>query len=151
LKKYGVDNYTKTDMFQKQYKATCLKKFGCENSSQNSEIFMKQQKARMVIKYFRDTKIYYQGSYEKDFLDKYFDKIKIANGKTIKYKYKEKTKNYFADFYLPEYNMIIEIKNSYNYERQKEINEAKKEYCLLEGYKFIFIINKDYTEFDNLI
>ena len=44
--------------------------------------------------------------------------------------------------------MIAKAKNYYyTYECEKEQNEAKKEAAINNGYNFIFIINKDYTEF----
>jgi hypothetical protein len=42
--------------------------------------------------------------------------------------------------------LIVEIKSSYIYEREKKKNEAKKEAAINNGYNFIFIIDKDYTE-----
>jgi len=55
------------------------------------------------------------------------------------------------DYYLPDYNLIVEIKSSYTYNYDIEKNEAKKKASLENGYNFIFIIDKDYTEFINKI
>ena len=38
IKKYGVDNYAKTDEFKKKFKETNLKRYGVENPSQRDEI-----------------------------------------------------------------------------------------------------------------
>lgn len=68
------------------------------------------------------------------------------NAKFIDYIFNDKNKKYYPDYYLPDYNLIVEIKSKYTYECEKDQNEAKKEATLKCGYNFIFIINKDYTE-----
>ena len=54
---------------------------------------------------------------------------------------------YHPDFYLPNYNLIVEVKNSYLAERDCLIIEQKKNSVLQNGYNYIMIIDKDYTEF----
>ena len=55
------------------------------------------------------------------------------------------------DFYLPDYNLIIEIKSSYTYNYDIERNITKKKYSIENGYNFIFIINKDYSELNSIL
>jgi len=47
--------------------------------------------------------------------------------------------------------LIVEIKSSYTYELEKEKNEAKKEATINNGFNFIFVINKDYSELLSII
>lgn len=162
LEKHGNENYRNVEQRDKtilgreggyssiidKYKQTCLEKFGVENASQCPEIFSKQQKARYEIHQFRDTNLFYQGTYEKDFLDKYYNKIEIVKIKEIDYIYKNKNKKYFSDYYLPKYNLIIEIKSSYTFERYKNKNLVKEKKCIELGYNFLFIIDKNYSEFE---
>jgi hypothetical protein len=54
-------------------------------------------------------------------------------------------------FFIPEYNLIVEIKSSYTYNYELDKNQIKKDYCIKNGYNFIFIIDKDYLYFDNLL
>lgn len=103
-----------------------------------------------TLKKYKNTKLDYQGSYEKDFLNKYYDKIEIENGLEIKYKYKSKNKKYYSDFYLPKYDLIIEVKSSYWYEKFKEQNLIKEQYSKIH-HNFIFIMNKNYDELDKLL
>lgn len=138
------DNYYSN--IHEKYKKTCLERFGVENSSQSPEIFKKQQKARLKIKKYKNTNLYYQGSYELDFLDNFHNQIEIENGHYIKYDYNGKNKTYFPDFYLPKLNAIVEVKSSYIYNRWLNKNLAKEKSCIEQGYSFIFIINKDYTD-----
>jgi len=77
--------------------------------------------------------------------------ILIENGPTIKYSIFGKNKIYFPDFYIPKLNLIVEIKSSYFYNLEEEINLIKKSYSELNNYKFIFIIDKDYSNFLSLI
>jgi hypothetical protein len=101
------------------------------------------------IKRFKNTNIWYQGSYELDFLEKYYNIFinDIQRGLRITYKCNEKQKYYFSDFYIPSLNLIIEIKNSYLAKKDKLILEAKKEACLSQGYQWIMIIDKNYSNF----
>ncbi len=93
----------------------------------------------------------YQGTHELDFLTKYYDKLEITEMDSIVYFFNEKNRHYFPDFYITKYNTIVEIKSTYYYKLYLDKNLAKKEACLTNGYNFIFIIDKDYTEFENLL
>jgi len=151
LEKYGVSSYSKTDEFLNKYKQTNLKKYGVEHVSQSKEIHLKQQKSGLKRKQYLNTVLYYQGTYEKDFLDKYINILDINNGPTIKYNFKDKNKIYFSDFYIESKNIIVEIKSDYTYNLHLEKNLSKQKYCIEQGYDFIFIINKDYSELNKKI
>lgn len=151
MEKYGVDNVLKSDIVRNNIKKTCLLKYGVENASQCPEIFSKQQKSRFEINNFNDTDIYYQGTYEHDFLEKYYNAYKIEKATPIEYFYDGSIRVYYPDFFLPEYNLIVEIKSIYTFEKYLNKNTAKKEKCIELGYNFIFIIDKDYKEFEYFI
>ena len=97
-----------------------------------------------------DTHLFYQGSFELDFLEKYYDKFKIERGPTIEYEFEDSNKQYFSDFYLPELNLIVEIKSTYTFELSKEKNIEKQKKSISLGYGHIFIIDKNYQEFELL-
>jgi len=124
---------------------TCLRNHGVKSPYQKRSIFIKSMTNDTTLKKYKNTKLDYQGSYEKDFLNKYYDKIEIENGLEIKYKYKSKNKKYYSDFYLPKYDLIIEVKSSYWYEKFKEQNLIKEQYSKIH-HNFIFIMNKNYDE-----
>jgi len=99
---------------------------------------------------------YYQGSYEFDFLE-LCEKIgilnKIKNGNY--YEYLKEDKIYgnktLTDFsYL---NYEIEIKSSFILEKQGGLEKlkAKKRAVESKNKKYIFILDKEYKEFINLI
>ena len=146
--KYGDENYNNIE----KNKQTCLEKYGVENPLQNPDIFKKVQTTSRQVKKYKDTDLWYQASYELDFLDRYYEKYKneIRRGPTIKYKLKGKERVYFSDYLIPSLNLIVEIKNSYLVERDKEEIKAKKKYTLKKGYKYIMIVDKDYNNFDKL-
>ena len=149
LEKYGVDNYTKTKEFQERYKNTCLEKYGVVHPLLNNDILNKYFKSSFKNKNLNG--INYQGTYELDFLMNFENLFKIERGQMIKYEYNGKIKRYFPDFYLPKYNLIVEIKSDYIFNLAKEINELKRKSVLKNGFDFIFIIDKDYTEFYSII
>lgn len=166
LDRYNFDNYTKTNKYKKEYsenyksrtfeeienrkekfKNTCIEKYGVESPMQNKDIHEKQQISAFKLKIYKD--LFYRGSYELDFLEKFYDKIKVERPNSIPYLYKNKNKRYHPDFFIKEYNLIVEIKSLYTYNYNIDKNEAKKIASLENGYDFIFIINKNYKEFIN--
>lgn len=146
IEHYGVDNNMKCESGKTSYKKSMKKKYGVEWPLQDKNILDKNQKSAKTIKKFRDTDLWYQGSYELDFLEKYYDKLDIKRGPSIKYKFKGKNKVYHSDFYIPSGNLIIEIKSSWTLEVDKEINEKKKA-TVSNGFEYLMILDKNYSEF----
>lgn len=171
LDRYGDENYNNRD----KYKETCLDNFGVENPSQLEEIkqkkietclenhgvkfpshskkiFDKQIKSGYKTKIHEETKIKYQGTYEKDFLDFcYSNKLSVERGPTVKYNFNDEDHYYFSDFFLKELNLILEIKSEYYFNLHKKLNLAKQKECLRQGYSFEFIIDKDYSKLEEII
>ena len=119
--------------------------YGTENPSQNSDVNEKRLKSSFKYGLYQD--ISYQGTYELDFLINFHEKYKIEKPKSIKYNYNGKTKIYYPDFYLPEYNLIVEIKNSWLLKRDFLILEEKRKAVLLNDLKYIIIVDKNYEDF----
>lgn len=137
---------------QEKFKQTNLERYGVEYPLQNGDYFKKIQKSAFRIKKYKDTDIWYQGSYELDFLEHYYTKFPdIERGPSIQYQYNNKTKVYHSDFFIPTLNLIVECKNSYLANRNKLKLETKANACLKQGYNWVMIVNKDYTQFDLLI
>lgn len=151
LFKYGVTSFSKTKDFIYKQKETCLKKYGVENASQCSEIFSKQQQSRYSIHKHDKIDLYYQGSYEKDFLDNYYNKIEIVKPDSINFIFENKNKVYHPDFYLPKYNLIVEIKSSYTYYNHIDKNITKQKETISQGCNHIFVIDKNYIQLNKII
>jgi hypothetical protein len=148
--KYGGNTFKSPDL-RKKYLKTMNERYNSSYTNQNELLFKKNQLSGLRLKQFKDTNIHYQGSYELDFLEHYYDKLNIKRSKSIKYKINESNHIYFPDFYIPELNLIIEIKNSYLAKRDKLKLSAKKYAVLKKGFNFIMIIDKDYSSFETIL
>ena len=153
LNKYGFISNSMTQDSKDKLKKTNLERYGVEYPMQVLEFLEKQQKNSKKIKYYNDI-LYYQSSYEKDFLDHCFE-INILNdisrGPTIRYVKDGKEKFHYPDFYIEKYNLIIEIKSDYYYYKYIETNKIKLKTAINIGYNYLFIINKKYYLFDEII
>ena len=173
IERYGFDNPWKNKEIRKKIKNTNLERYGCENPFQNKDIrkkiietnlerygfghhfqnfdmYNKLLKSSFKIKKYEDTNLYYQGTYEKDFLDlcNRLDILKnIERGCSVEYVMKEKKLIYFPDFYIKEKNLLIEIKSLYWYDKYKEKNIIKEKTCKELGFEYFLIVNKNYDNF----
>ncbi len=144
LKKvYGNDCYNN----QEKKENTCLQKYGVRHTNHVPEIFDRIQKSAFVCKQFEDSNLFYRGSYEYDFLlyckeNNVFETIQKAH--TIPYIFEGKTRKYYPDFYHAKSNTIIEIKSTYTYNKNKEVNNAKEKACKEAGYNYLLVIDKNY-------
>lgn len=149
LKRYNVDSPLKAEFVKDKIAKTNIKKYGGTSPMHNDEIFHKVEVNSFKSK-VHPCGIYYRGTFEKDFLDNFSNKFKIQNGKGLKYSFNGKERIYYPDFYLPEFNLIIEIKNGYLLNRDAEIIKAKEKACFSAGFDYLLINNKDYTEFNQI-
>jgi hypothetical protein len=148
LKKYGVKNPFQSEEIKKKIVKTNLEKYGVEHLSKDREVLYRRIKNGVKIHYIDH--LTYQGIYEKDFILKYKDVIRIENGLSILYEYLGEKKVYHSDYYLPEYNLIIEVKSSYWYNKHLDLCKAKEE-SVKKRYNYLMILDKKYEEFENLI
>ena len=151
--KSGLCNYH--NCFKKNVekrKHTCFKNYGVQHALQNCDLLHKAQISSGTKKKYKNTKIWYQASYELDFLENYYERFKdeIERGPSIKYKFEKKNKIYHPDFYIPSLNLIIEIKGLYWHNKFKERDITKKKATIANGFNYIMILEKDYKEFDKL-
>jgi len=153
LEKYGFISNSMTTESKKKLRETNLERYGVEYPMQVLEFFEKQQKNSKMIKKYND-RLYYQGTYEKHFLD-YMKSKKLLElvdrGFCVDYIFENKNKKHFPDFYIEKYNLIVEIKSDYIYNKYLEKNKIKKETCVKLGYNYLFIINKNYSVLNKII
>ncbi len=151
IKKYGNNCPMQNPHIQQKIKENNVKKLGVEYPFQSDAIQQKVINKFSQYRRFKNTNVYYNTSYELDFLEKYYDKfLDIQRGPTIKYKYKRKQTYYLPDFFIPSLNLIIEIKNSYLAKRDKTKILAKKKATINNGFNYIMITNKRYNRFNKL-
>jgi hypothetical protein len=142
IEHYGVDNNMKSQEGKDAYSKSIRNKYGVDWPLQNKDVLEKGQKSAKTLKQFND-KIWYQGTYELDFLEKYYEEYPdMQRGPSIKY---GENKIYHSDFYIPSLNLIIEIKSSWTLNADTEI-EAKKKATIANGFNYIMILDKDYSE-----
>jgi len=149
LDKYGVDNPSKSDGIKLKKEETTFMNYGVKNPSQSSLIFEKSQISGKKIK-LHDCGLMYRGTYEKDFLDFCMsENIYVEKGLTIKYNYEGIDRYYHSDFFIPNLNLICEIKSLYYYELYLDKNISKMKSAIDNGYNFEFIIDKKYDKIKN--
>ena len=139
--RYGYEYYTNRE----KAKQTSLDRYGVEYGAQNLTIFKKGLKTRFLIHKYKDTNLTYQGSYELDFLNNFYDKLDIQNGPSIKYKVGDKNKVYHSDFYILSLNLIIEIKSMWTLKLDIDIDEKKKA-TIANDFNYCLILDKNYDE-----
>ena len=77
--------------------------------------------------------------------------INFEPGPTIDYVLDGINRKYHSDFYIPDFNLICEIKSNWTYNRDFSENLAKKEFSEKNGYNFIFLIDKNYNYLKKLL
>lgn len=80
-------------------KLTYIKNYGCDNPSKNEDIKHKKEQHKFIKHKYNDTVLYYESSFEKHFLDNYYNKFLISRAKTIKYSLNEQDLLYFPVFF----------------------------------------------------
>ena len=120
IERYGFDNPMKSEEIRDSMYKLFFEKHGERHPMHVKEFVNKCINNGLKIQQFKDTDIYYQSTYENDFLGKYYDIINIERGEAVKYNYRGSEHVYYPDFLIPELNLIVEIKSSYWYEEQKD-------------------------------
>ena len=155
--RYGVSSVMQLNSSKEKQKETMFINHGVKyalqkqnnriNSSKRITEYNANWEKNQHIKLYKNTKLYYQSSYEYHFLElcenlKILDKLK--NGNTYKI---NENHRILTDFSLDNYE--IEIKSSYVMKKQGGIEKIfqKKDIVEKAGKNYIFILDKDYNEF----
>lgn len=147
--RFGVDNISQNENIKQKKKDTSIKNFGVSHHLKDGEMFNKHQKAMFKVKTYKDSDIYYNGSYEKYFLELMEEKgllSEVSNGDSFVYISKEKEHTYHVDFKFR--GRQIEIKSTWTYNKNgkdqdlQDINEAKWNSARESGADFIVLMDK---------
>jgi len=166
FEKYGVDHPMKLNEVKDKIRRTMIRKYGYDHISKTKE-FRENASKRMTennpflkngfkSKKFNNGNLYYQSSYELDFL--HFCESNgiinlIENGGV--YRILEQDRLYgnrtLTDFKIND--IEIEIKSSYILKKQGGIDvlNAKKRAVESTGKKYLFILDKNYLELEKII
>jgi hypothetical protein len=151
LANYGTDDYRSSESFKNKVKETLFIKYGVKNAFELEKSYNKAWFGNKINGIHLESEIKYQGTYELDFIEKYYQKLQIEKIDPIEYLFENTKRRYYPDFYIKSINLIIEVKSTYTYNYELHKNLTKKEASIKKGFNFIFIIDKDYTEFENLL
>ena len=149
--RYGVSAPQQDESIRQKSIDTCIKEYGVTNVMHASNIFDKNkyyQKKDYTLPSGSIVKI--QG-YEDKCLDMLLSTIYDENdliinpSQILKIFYVENNKKhrYYPDIFIPEENLILEVKSQWTYNSQRKwynTNLLKKQACLDAGYNFKFMI-----------
>jgi hypothetical protein len=153
LERRGVEWNTQSTDFLLAFKNASIKKYGVPHPKQSTNNFEKSHYHTFKLKEYifpSGKKINVQG-YEPQAIDqllKIYSELDLIIGNRsienkigkIFYKYNGKSHRYYPDIFLIPENKIIEVKSAYTYNKNIEINLAKREACILAGFNFEFRI-----------
>lgn len=150
IERYGVDNISQLDDVKLKKYNSYLEHYGVGHPMHSEKIFEKNIKARFKIKEYiwKTGEISKVQGYENIVLKELeekgysFDEVKTLQKDipTIWYNFKGNKKRYYPDIFIPSENLIIEVKSTYTYEANLEINLAKQDAVLGQGFNFRFEI-----------
>jgi len=141
-------------LLQDKVLKTVRERYGVDNVAQVLEFHDKSRKSSLTKHKYKDTEIYYQGSYEKYFLECIEEKgllNEVKRPKGIKYIFNRKEKMYFPDFKIG--NTLIEIKSTWTYDEcgkslEKRLkNEAKWKEARKTNEVIVLFTKKQIKEF----
>lgn len=126
-----------------------MERFGVENPSKNIDVHKKKLRSSKKYTLPNGVIIDLQG-YEPFFLDdvKKFMKIdeSIVDIPTLNYFNQDVTKVYFPDFYLRDYNLLVEVKSEYTLQQDKEMIIDKIIGAVCAGFSVLLVVYTDKGE-----
>lgn len=152
IKKYGSESYSSTDEFKERRKETWLAKYGVDNPAKDPDIkdkIMAGQDHRRTNKFItlNGDKVRVQGNEDKVIKDLIKSGIKedeiICDRKRIPkipYNIDGKNRIYYPDIYLPRFNLLIEVKSIYTWQKYKSVNLAKIDAAKKAGYQIRVVV-----------
>jgi len=146
IKKYGVDNVFKSSKIRDKIKETLLINYGVEYPIQNPMIYDKMVKSsyKYVDYVWKTGEISKVQGYEPLVLKElenngYSYKSVLTSSKDmpeIWYEFDNKKHRYYPDFYIPEENLIIEVKSEWTLQLHLDKNKAKFKAVKDLGFEF---------------
>lgn len=149
IDKFGVENASQNGEIKKKKKETSMKNFGVEHHLKDSEMFQKHQKSMYNVHRYKETEIYYNGSYEKYFLELLEERgllEYVSNGDSFFYNLDGESHTYHVDFKFR--GKQIEIKSGWTYNKNgkdmelQRLNETKWSSTRDCGEELIVLIDK---------
>ena len=141
LKRYGSEYYVKTDEFQQKSQETCQEKYGVNNYSKTDDFkeFFKENCDEFQKRSYDSKKRNH--SFNTSSIEEEFSKYLLTSNIKFNRQYKSEKYPFACDFYLPEYDLYIEIQGSWTHGwhpfNENNVNDIET----LQSWK---LKNKDY-------
>jgi len=93
--------------------------------------------------------VFLRSSYEFKFAD-HLDRLKVyyeVEDKRFQYRYKNVLHTYIPDFYIPDWNLIVETKSGYFNDRDKNIIKKKRQSVQDSGLEFLLLLDDEIDEY----
>ena len=148
MKHFGVENPFQSEEIKDRIKKNYLNKYDVEHPSQVLNIHLKQQRFKRKDYILPSGKVIKIQGYENFALDLLLkeyseDEISFDSKDIPRISYRdeyEKDRKYFPDLYIAKENLIIEVKSIYTFEKDLNVNLAKRKSTIESGYNFKFMI-----------
>lgn len=151
---------------REKYSKNMKRVYGTDNlltDPARQEEMLKNRSISGIYTFEDGVKISYVGKYEHDFIMHCVDKLGYGSMDVINCPsklylnyydpYTQKNRFYMPDFYIPKYNLVIEIKDGSKFPRDSKAKAKLKEAAVIKANKFNYvkIVEKVYSDFDGLI
>lgn len=155
LQRYGIENISQVPEIQVKVQAsikkTCQQRYGTDHPMQDKAVFTKVLNSTYRKKeyIFPSGKIVQVQGYEPQAIDWLLanglseDEIDVENVPRFWYELNDKQKAYFPDIYVPDLNLVLEVKSTWTLESDLKINRLKQEAVISEGFEFYIILVSD--------
>ena len=141
LERYGSEYYVKTDEFQQKSQETCQEKYGVNNYSKTDDFkeFFKENRDEFQKRSYDSKKRNH--SFNTSSIEEEFSEYLLKSNIKFNRQYKSDEYPFACDFYLPEYDLYIEIQGSWTHGwhpfNENDVNDIET----LQSWK---LKNKDY-------
>lgn len=152
LENYRIEYVFQSEEFKEKRKNTMIERYGVEHPAQSEEIFKKilnNGYKKKLVNTPNGESIYLQG-YEPqayNILLQIYKEEEIITDNKLKPEIwwnddEGKRHRYFPDFYIPKENLVIEIKSSWTFQKDKKKIKKTQEQSIKLGYKFeLWVLN----------
>lgn len=152
--------------YRKRFQRNMIRKYGTDNLLNDPErqvIMLQNRKITRKYKFKDGVEIDCVGNYEYDFIKFCETKLELTSADIqdapketfLQYYNPQDKKNhtYIPDFYMPEYNLVIEIKDGSKYPIDSKYKSELKAQAVVKNnkYNYIKIVDENYTDFVNLL
>jgi len=150
------------DRANNKRKQTCLNLYGETNISKLENIQEKKIINSLKSKKYimPSGKIIYVKGYEDKFLDYIFNNKLCTEDEIVVYPHSIKYidehgtwRLYFPDFYIPKWNLIVEVKSTYviKHYQGEENFKLKEVFTIISGFNYISIIDNNFDSFIEIV